>query len=146
MLIAVSDPNVITSFPQWEIILANNMQEYKRPPAALNGLEFIGGKEGSSFGGSTSIAMLKLLPELERESKAADGKVVWRKQVSKKDDQPLIFTTIYRNDHQDEVYLSIELIEQKMDFSWISMVLRRIILIPNHFFSVILIGIRKFNG
>ncbi|GAA0391897.1 DUF4367 domain-containing protein [Paenibacillus motobuensis] len=115
-LVVVTNPFIITDFSKWETILARNTAKYKLPPARSTGLYFVGGKEESPFGGFIPLEWRKLLPELEKESEKMNGKAVWRKQVDKPANQPRIFTTIYHNEREDQVYVSMQFIDQKTDF------------------------------
>lgn len=115
-LVVVSNPSIITDFSKWEKILSQNMVKYKLPPASSTGLFFVEGKEDPPFGGFISLESRKLLPQLEKESEEMNGKAVWRKLVDKPANQPRIFTSFYHNEQQDEIYVSMQFIDQKTDF------------------------------
>lgn len=115
-LVVVSNPYIITDFSKWETILARNTAKYKLPPARSTGLFFVGGKEEPPFGGFISLESRKWLPELEKESEKMNGKAVWRKLVDKPANQPRIYTTVYQNEQQDEIYVSMQFIDQETDF------------------------------
>ncbi|WP_168121259.1 hypothetical protein [Paenibacillus sp. HB172176] len=117
MLTVVSNPTVVTQLKKWETVLAQNVKEYKLPSSGSNDLKFVGGQEELPFGGFVSEESFRFLPELKRESETAEGKVVWKKQVGKKVED--VFTTIYHNERQDEIYVSMQLIKQKTDFKMI---------------------------
>jgi len=112
-LVVVSNPPVITDFSLWKTILAKNTPEFKLPTEPSIGLDFVEGKEESPFGGVISLELLELLPELTRESKEKGGKMAWRKVIDK--NQQHVYTTLYRNERQDVIYVSMQLIDQKTD-------------------------------
>ncbi|GGG01738.1 DUF4367 domain-containing protein [Paenibacillus aceti] len=115
-LVVVSNPSVVTDFPKWETILAQNMAKYKLPSGRSTGLHFVAGKEDPPFGGFLPVEGSKLLPKLERESEKMKGRAVWRKEGDQPANLPRIYTTIYHNERQDEIYVSMQLIDQKTDF------------------------------
>ncbi|WP_152392784.1 hypothetical protein [Paenibacillus guangzhouensis] len=112
-LVVVSNPTVITDLSAWKTILAKNTPEFKLPTETSTGLEFVGGKEGPPFGGFISLELQELLPELTRESEEQGGKIAWRKVIA--ENQSHSYTTLYRNDRQDVIYVSMQLIDQKTD-------------------------------
>ena len=118
LLVAVANPVVYTKQPEWESILAQNTKEYKLPSSISSGMHFVGGQEEAPFGSFVSLESNSLLPELKRESEENDGKVVWRKRDSEKLGQ--VFTTIYHNDRQEEIYVSMQLVKQKTDIKILS--------------------------
>mgnify|MGYP001251309397 CR=1 FL=1 len=112
-LLAVSNPTATTDYEAWDNTLVDRDENVKRLPKETLGIEFVRGIEESYFGGAISPEALKLLPEMKSESEANGGTDVWRR-VDPFTDLPFpIYTSIYRNTSQEEIFISTQWFDQK---------------------------------
>ncbi|MFX3635828.1 MAG: hypothetical protein ACE3L7_28040 [Candidatus Pristimantibacillus sp.] len=112
-ILPVTNPVIQTNYEQWRSLLEERVPQLKLPDLLAAGLTFNSGKEEGIMGKGISIENFSLIEELQAESKANGKSMVWRKVEDIDHGHFQAFTTLYTNDNQDQIYIMMELFNDK---------------------------------
>lgn len=111
----VSNPQVYTDYVTWQDKLNSQLSEFKLPVVLEGDLLFEGGVEERPYGGLIMSEHFPIVDKLHEEVNQMGKDVAWQKFDQDMEKFP-VFTTLYRDGHQDVIKVSMEIIKQKMKF------------------------------
>ncbi len=113
-LLAVAKPKIINQKQAWQQELMQQHININIPNTIAGTYHFIGGKKTPAFGVALGTDEVSLKDELMAESKKTGKDIVWEKATPTK--KPIVqsYTTIYQDEHQGEIYYTIQLASEKV--------------------------------
>lgn len=125
-LVSVMRPESETDEKRWEAEMAAAGDDDMLTRAMLPDMSAIGwffdrGQPQPPFGGRISEREAGWLAELERESEVSGGGTAWRiKLPDSEESHSRVYTSFYRNAAQEELYVSVEIVDRKTDYRFMS--------------------------
>lgn len=118
-LLSVSRPLTTPDFEEWHDTLKSRLGHDGLATAVLDSWTFEYGQQEQPYGGAIGNNEVELLEDLQQESLLSGGAPAWMK-VKRNSDASNAFTAFYHNDHQEELYITMTIFEEKMDIRMIS--------------------------
>ncbi len=106
----VSNPYVFRDYGAWQAKLSKQVPGYKLPAQGASGLTFVGGEEEFPFGGA--VFESEVVGELHSEVDDQGKELAWKK-IHRSNEKFPAFTSIYKDDHQVEIKVSMQIVNQK---------------------------------
>jgi hypothetical protein len=107
----ISNPYVVEDYEMWQQKLGEENADYKLPVTVLESLTFVGGEEEFPFGGV--INQREIVDQLQDEIKVSGKNLAWSKIERDRTEFP-VFTSVYRDENQEEVKVSMEIFTDKV--------------------------------
>jgi hypothetical protein len=108
-ILPVSNPYLYSDLEQWTTLLSERNLVFKQPSHLPASYTFAGGKQELPLGGTITPTSYGLIGELRKNAEETGNSVVWRKIALDAATIPA-FTSIYKNDHQEEIYVSMQVV------------------------------------
>lgn len=124
-VIVVPNPYLWLSEKEWEEQLLQADAELQLPSTLSEALLFLGGQKEHPFGGFLSINDLSFVDELMARVKEENLEQAWIALPSDSDKRNPVFTTLYKNQADERIYITMELFSDKSQIQTIAPVTKQ---------------------